>query len=73
MAGTKAGGQKAAATNLKLYGKDFYSRNGKKSKGKPKAGAGFASEKVGPDGLTGRQRAKKVGGIGGTNAGGKTA
>ena len=30
MAGTKAGGVKAAATNKSKYGKDFYSRIGKK-------------------------------------------
>lgn len=30
MAGTKAGGQKAAKTNLKLHGEDFYSRIGQK-------------------------------------------
>lgn len=29
MAGTKAGGQKAAATNKAKYGKDFYARIGK--------------------------------------------
>lgn len=28
MAGTKAGGQKAAATNKAKYGKDFYARIG---------------------------------------------
>ena len=30
MAGTKAGGKKAAATNKKLYGKDFYKKMGQK-------------------------------------------
>ena len=30
MAGTKAGGQKAAATNKKLHGADFYARIGQK-------------------------------------------
>ena len=30
MAGTKAGGAKAAATNKAKYGKNFYSRIGKK-------------------------------------------
>jgi uncharacterized protein len=29
MAGTKAGGQKAAATNKSKYGKDFYAKIGK--------------------------------------------
>lgn len=71
MAGTKAGGERARETNLKRYGADFYSKNGKKSKGKSKPGAGFGSEKVGPDGLTGLERARKVGPIGARNAGGK--
>ena len=31
MAGTKAGGMKAAATNKAKYGKEFYARIGKKS------------------------------------------
>ena len=30
MAGTKAGGMKAAATNKAKYGKEFYARIGKK-------------------------------------------
>lgn len=30
MAGTKAGGQKAAATNHKKYGREFYARIGRK-------------------------------------------
>jgi len=30
MAGTRAGGLKAAATNIKKYGKDFYRENGRK-------------------------------------------
>ena len=30
MSGTKAGGLKAKATNLKLHGEDFYQRIGKK-------------------------------------------
>ncbi len=30
MAGTKAGGKKAAATNKSKYGKDFYANIGKK-------------------------------------------
>lgn len=31
MAGTKVGGQKAAATNLLRYGKEFYKRIGQKA------------------------------------------
>ena len=59
MAGTSAGAKKAVKTNLK---KDpsYYSRNGKKGGEKSSTG-GFASLKVGPDGLTGPQRAKVVG------------
>lgn len=30
MAGTKEGGRKAAITNMKKYGKDFYRENGRK-------------------------------------------
>lgn len=30
MSGTKAGGKKAALTNIKKYGKDFYRNNGRK-------------------------------------------
>lgn len=30
MAGTKEGGRKAAITNIKKYGKDFYRENGRK-------------------------------------------
>ena len=30
MVGTKAGGMKAAITNKRLYGEDFYKRNGAK-------------------------------------------
>lgn len=43
MAGTKAGGAKAAATNIKNYGEDFYRKIGKKGgsvKGTP---GGFGS------------------------------
>lgn len=65
MAGTIEGGRKAAQTNLKKYGKDFYSRLGKVGGQKGRTG-GFASDIVGADGLTGRERASKVGAIGGT-------
>ncbi len=64
MAGTKAGGEKAAETNKKLYGADFYSVVGKLG-GSVSAGGGFASNKVGADGLTGKQRAKVAGVKGG--------
>lgn len=42
MSGTKAGGIKAAATNKKKYGKDFYKVNGAKGGRKGHTG-GFAS------------------------------
>ena len=42
MAGTPAGGQKAAQTNLKKQGKDFYKRIGKKG-GQNGHSGGFAA------------------------------
>lgn len=42
MAGTKAGGQKAAATNLERHGKDFYREIGAKG-GRNGHTGGFAS------------------------------
>lgn len=65
MAGTKAGGQKAAKTNIEKYGKDFYRENGRKG-GRNGHSGGFASEVIGRDGLTGWQRAKIAGRKGGT-------
>ena len=67
MSGTKAGGMKAAATNKAKYGKDFYANIGRKG-GSNGNGGGFASEKVCTDGLTGPERAKVVGAIGGHNS-----
>ena len=64
MAGTKAGGLKAKQTNILKHGEDFYRRIGQKGSKNGTTG-GFASEKVGEDGLTGRQRAVLVGAIGG--------
>lgn len=58
MAGTKAGGLKAAATNKAKYGKDFYAKIGA-SGGKLGRTGGFAA------GEEGRQRARKYGAIGG--------
>jgi hypothetical protein len=45
----------------KKYGKDYYSNMGKIG-GKLGTTGGFASLKVGKDGLTGKERAKLVGG-----------
>lgn len=42
MAGTKAGGLKAAATNIERYGKDFYKEMGRKG-GKNGTTGGFAA------------------------------
>lgn len=64
MTGTKAGGQKAAKTNKERHGEGFYARIGKKG-GQNGHTGGFASNKVGEDGLSGRERAKIVGAIGG--------
>lgn len=67
MAGTREGGKKAALTNKKKYGKNFYVNIGRKG-GTNGHNGGFASEKVGRDGLTGSERAKKAGSIGGKNS-----
>lgn len=64
MAGTKNGGRRAAATNKERHGKDFYARIGARG-GKNGHTGGFASDVVGKDGLTGTQRAKIAGAIGG--------
>lgn len=65
MAGTLAGGRKAAATNKTKYGEGFYSRIGKMG-GKAGHTGGFNSDKVGKDGLTGFERAKIAGAKGGS-------
>lgn len=64
MAGTKAGGQRAALTNKARHGDDFYARIGKEGGSKSDTG-GFASSVVGADGLTGRDRARIAGAKGG--------
>lgn len=46
MAGTKAGGKKAAATNKKLYGKDFYKKMGKKGGKAGHTGGFYANPKL---------------------------
>lgn len=59
---------KAKKANLEKYGPDFYKRIGAKggSNGKgPGYKGGFASNEVGEDGLTGKQRAKIAGAKGG--------
>lgn len=64
MAGNREGGQKAAATVKAKYGEGFYARIGQKGGRNGKTG-GFASNVVGEDGLTGRERAKIAGSKGG--------
>jgi len=64
MAGTMIGGVKTAETNKKKYGSDYY-RNIGKLGGTKSRGGGFASNKVGEDGLTGIERARIAGAKGG--------
>ena len=64
MSGTVSGGKKAAQSNMKKHGKDFYKRIGQKG-GKNSTRGGFASQKVGKDGLTGLERARLAGAKGG--------
>ena len=67
MAGTEQGGHKAAKTIRQRHGRDFYMRIGRIGGQKSRQG-GFASNKVGNDGLTGSERAKLVGSVGGTKS-----
>jgi len=46
MAGTKSGGQKAAATNKKKYGADFYARIGAAGGHNGKTGGFYANRKL---------------------------
>lgn len=64
MAGTKEGGKRTAETNKSIYGPDYYARIGAMG-GKVGRTGGFGSDKVGADGLTGRQRAAIAGTKGG--------
>lgn len=64
MAGSREGGLKAAATNKAKYGRGFYAHIGSIG-GKKSQGGGFASSKVGKDGLTGAERAREAGRKGG--------
>ncbi|MDR2524130.1 MAG: hypothetical protein LBC95_01120 [Candidatus Nomurabacteria bacterium] len=64
MAGTKAGAKKAAITNKMRHGKNFYAEIGRRG-GMAGVTGGFASDIVGADGLTGRQRAILAGRVGG--------
>ena len=64
MAGTVNGGRLAALRNRERHGADFYIRIGREG-GKRGRNGGFASDKVGTDGLTGRERARLAGARGG--------
>ena len=64
MAGPLEGGKKAAATNKARHGDNFYAEIGHKGGIRSSTG-GFASPKVGKDGLTGWERAKIAGRKGG--------
>ena len=64
MPGTVDGGKRAAGPNKKKYGKDFYGKIGAIGGRKGRTG-GFKSEKVGADGLTGKERARVAGALGG--------
>jgi hypothetical protein len=64
MAGTRSGGLKAKATNLRIHGEDFYKRIGAIG-GRNGCSGGFASDVVGKDGLTGPERARIAGKKGG--------
>lgn len=64
MSGTTIGGKRASITNIKRYGKDFYRRIGAKG-GRNGNTGGFASDKIGEDGMTGRERAIVAGRKGG--------
>lgn len=64
MAGTVEGGKLAAQKNKERYGEDFYRKIAGMG-GRASKGGGFASDKVGKDGLTGKQRAEIAGAKGG--------
>lgn len=65
MAGTHDGGKQTADTVKELYGPDYYRKIGAIG-GKNSRNGGFGSEKVGADGLTGKERAIIAGSTGGT-------
>ncbi len=67
MSGTVEGGRRAALTNKKRYGDTFYRSIGKLG-GAQSGGGGFASPYKGKDGLTGKERSRIAGRIGGRNS-----
>ena len=65
MVQTKEGGRKTAQTIKEKWGSDFYREIGRKG-GKNGHTGGFASDVIGRDGLTGKERARIAGKKGGT-------
>ena len=65
MVQTREGGRKTAQTIKEKWGTDFYREIGRKG-GKNGHTGGFASDVIGRDGLTGKERAKIAGKKGGT-------
>lgn len=64
MSGTTQSCKKAVKVIKRRHGEDFYKRIGSIG-GKSSNTGGFASQKVGKDGLTGAERAKLAGAKGG--------
>lgn len=64
MAGNQEGGKQAADTNKELYGPNYYREIGAIG-GRNSRNGGFGSDKVGEDGLTGKERAVIAGSTGG--------
>jgi hypothetical protein len=71
VSGNKIGGLKVAQTNKRKYGEDYYVNIGRIG-GKASNTGGFASNKVGADGLTGKERARLAGAVGGSKSKRKT-
>lgn len=65
MVQTREGGRKTAQTIKEKWGSDFYREIGRKG-GKNGHTGGFASNVIGRDGLTGKERARIAGKKGGT-------
>lgn len=67
MAGTREGGLKIAAALKAKFGEDYYIGIGQRG-GQASRNGGFASMKIGKDGLTGFERARIVGAKGGSKS-----
>lgn len=64
MSGTKTGSEKAVKTVKERYGEGYWKSIGSLGGKRGKTG-GFASKKIGEDGLTGKERASIAGSVGG--------